>query len=204
VAGVVTDDGEIATRRVVCAAGPWTRQLVARLGHDLPTTILRNAMALFLRPPSYAGPHPVIIDTERRFYARPDGPLSLTGSVDERENQVVDDPDRFDRGVHRDEIELFGQRLGAAVRPMRGAAERGGWVGLYDVSPDWLHLIDELPGAEGLFVLCGTSGHGFKLAPAIARVAADMVTRGVAATPDAALFRLDRLTAAPAGFGVLA
>ena len=66
-----------------CAAGPWTRQLVARAGHDLPTTILRNAMALFLRPPAYARPHPVIIDTQRRFYARPDGALSLTGSVDD-------------------------------------------------------------------------------------------------------------------------
>ncbi|HEY3111743.1 MAG TPA: FAD-dependent oxidoreductase, partial [Chloroflexota bacterium] len=145
VAAVVTDRGQIATRRVVCAAGPWTRQLVARAGHDLPTTILRNAMALFLRPPAYARPHPVIIDTQRRFYARPDGVLSLTGSVDERENQPVADPDDYDRGVHRAEIELFGERLGRAVPPMLGAAERGGWVGLYDVSPDWLHLIDELP-----------------------------------------------------------
>jgi glycine/D-amino acid oxidase-like deaminating enzyme len=204
VAAVVTDRGQIATRRVVCAAGPWTRQLVARAGHDLPTTILRNAMALFLRPPAYARPHPVIIDTQRRFYARPDGVLSLTGSVDERENQPVADPDDYDRGVHRAEIELFGERLGRAVPPMLGAAERGGWVGLYDVSPDWLHLIDELPDAEGLFVLCGTSGHGFKLAPAIARITADMVTRGIAATPEASMFRLERLAAARTGFGVLA
>ena len=204
VRSVVTDRGEIAAGRVVCAAGPWTRQLVARVGHDLPTTILRNAMALFLRPPAYAGPHPVIIDSQRRFYARPDGALSLTGSVDEAETQPVADPDEYDRGLHREEIELFGQRLGRAIRPMQGAAERGGWVGLYDVSPDWLHLIDELPGAEGLFILCGTSGHGFKLAPAIARVTADLVTNGRAATPEAAMFRLERLASARTGFGVLA
>lgn len=204
VSAVETDDGVLATRRVVCATGPWTRQLIARLGHDLPTTILRNTMALFLRPPAYQRPHPVLIDTQRRFYARPDGRLTLTGSVDEGENQVVADPDVYDRGIHNEEIALFGARLGRAVRPMRGAAERGGWVGLYDVSPDWQHLIDELPGAEGLFILCGTSGHGFKLAPAVARITADLVMRGSAGTPEAAMFRLARLASGPTGFGVLA
>ena len=110
------------------------------------------------------------------------------------------------RGQEADRAEaaVVADQLGGAVRPMRGAAERGGWAGLYDVSPDWLHLIDELPGAEGLFVLCGTSGHGFKLAPAIARITADMVTRGIAATPEASMFRLERLAAARTGFGVLA
>ena len=201
VAAVVTDDGEIATRAVVCAAGPWTRRLVARHG-DLPTTILRNAMALYLRPPGFERDHPVLIDYHRRFYARPyPGALSLAGTVDEAENQLVADPDEYDRAVSNDEIAAYGARIGGAFPSMRGAPERGGWVGLYDVSPDWLHLIDELPGAAGLWVLCGTSGHGFKLAPAIARITADLV---LGRQPEeASLFRLDRLAAKPAGFGVL-
>jgi len=188
--------------RVVCAAGPWTRRLITHA--EIPTTVLRNAMALFLRPPEMERPHPVLIDMQRRLYARPDGRLSLTGSVDEAENQLVADPDQYDRGVHASEIAAFGERLGRAVPALRRAPERGGWVGLYDVSPDWLHLIDERPGAEGLWVLCGTSGHGFKLAPAIARIAADLVTRPRAEVPEGEMFRLDRLAAAPAGFGVLA
>jgi len=204
VQGVVTDDGFIAAGQVVCAAGPWTRRLMAGAGAEIPTTILRNAMAMFLRPPELEKPHPVLIDMERRFYARPDGRLSLTGSVDEAENQLVADPDDFDAGVDRSEIELFGRRLGAAVPALRRAPERGGWVGLYDVSPDWLHLIDEVPSAAGLWVLCGTSGHGFKLAPAIARVAADLVTRPRAEVPEGEMFRLDRLANAPPSFGVLA
>jgi glycine/D-amino acid oxidase-like deaminating enzyme len=206
VVGVDTSDGPIATRTVVCAAGPWTRRLIGRLGHDLPTTILRNAMALFLRPTGFAGGHAVLIDHAHRFYARPDGPLSLTGSVDEAENQLVSDPDEYDRTVHREEFAMFGERIGQAYRAMRGARERGGWVGLYDVSPDWLHLIDEVPGADGLWVLCGTSGHGFKLAPAIGRVMGDLLLKGRAACAEAPLFRLDRLAepTRPSGFGVLA
>ena len=206
VRGVLTDDGAVPAGTVVCAAGPWTRALVGALEH-LPLSILRNAMALFLRPPELERDHPVVIDLARRFYVRPyHGALSLTGSVDEEENQTVEDPDRFDRGVHVEEIELFGRRLGGAFPAIEPKSERGGWVGLYDVSPDWLHVIDELPGAAGLWVLCGTSGHGFKLAPAIGRALADVLTKDRAAAPELEAFRLDRLAnrSRPAGLGVLA
>ena len=42
------------------------------------------------------------------------------------------------------------------------------------MSPDRRHIIDELPSARGCFVVCGTSGHGFKLGPAIGALAADL------------------------------
>jgi glycine/D-amino acid oxidase-like deaminating enzyme len=42
------------------------------------------------------------------------------------------------------------------------------------VSPDWQPVIGEI--AEGVFVDAGTSGHGFKLAPALGRHVADLVT----------------------------
>jgi glycine/D-amino acid oxidase-like deaminating enzyme len=41
----------------------------------------------------------------------------------------------------------------------------GGWASLYDVSPDWMPVIGEI--APGVFVDAGTSGHGFKLGPAL-------------------------------------
>jgi glycine/D-amino acid oxidase-like deaminating enzyme len=55
-------------------------------------------------------------------------------------------------------------------------------------------------------VLCGTSGHGFKLAPAIGRALADVLTESRAAAPELAPFRLDRLANPlnPPGLGVLA
>jgi glycine/D-amino acid oxidase-like deaminating enzyme len=53
------------------------------------------------------------------------------------------------------------------------ADARGGWASLYDVSPDWQPVIGEI--APGIFVDAGTSGHGFKLAPALGRYTAEMV-----------------------------
>ena len=56
---------------------------------------------------------------------------------------------------------------------MHDAQPRGGWASLYDVSPDWQPVIGEI--ADGVFVDAGTSGHGFKLAPALGRHVADLV-----------------------------
>jgi glycine/D-amino acid oxidase-like deaminating enzyme len=44
---------------------------------------------------------------------------------------------------------------------------------LYDVSPDWQPVIGQV--AERVFVDAGTSGHGFKLGPALGRHVADLV-----------------------------
>ena len=50
---------------------------------------------------------------------------------------------------------------------------QGGWASLYDVSPDWQPVIGAI--APGIFVDAGTSGHGFKLAPALGAHVADLV-----------------------------
>jgi glycine/D-amino acid oxidase-like deaminating enzyme len=69
------------------------------------------------------------------------------------------------------------------------------------VSPDWQPVIGEI--AEGVFVDAGTSGHGFKLAPALGRHVADLVT---GADVDAGLDqfhprRFERADALDAGYG---
>jgi glycine/D-amino acid oxidase-like deaminating enzyme len=47
-------------------------------------------------------------------------------------------------------------------------------IGLYDITPDWHPLLGRVPELEGLLLITGGSGHGFKLAPAFAElVAAD-------------------------------
>jgi glycine/D-amino acid oxidase-like deaminating enzyme len=69
------------------------------------------------------------------------------------------------------------------------------------VSPDWQPVIGEI--APGVFVDAGTSGHGFKLAPALGRHVADLMT-GEAVDPglrDFDPFRFARGSELSAGFG---
>ena len=50
------------------------------------------------------------------------------------------------------------------------------WAGPYDMSPDGNPIVGEAPGAPGFYVCCGFEGHGFMMAPVVARHYARMLT----------------------------
>jgi sarcosine oxidase len=46
------------------------------------------------------------------------------------------------------------------------------------VTPDGDFLIDRVPGSPSIIVVSACSGHGFKFAPVIGEILADLATRG--------------------------
>ena len=52
------------------------------------------------------------------------------------------------------------------------------WAGPYDVSPDGLPILGEPDGLPGFFLVCGFVGHGFMMAPVIARCYAELLCGG--------------------------
>jgi sarcosine oxidase, subunit beta len=162
-------DDRIACERILLAAGPWTRPLAHGIGVDLPLTVERHAVATFRWGP--AEPVPGFADVPGGFYLRPEGDdLFLLGSLTPAP-QV--DPDDYRRTIAPDEVEHLARLLVARVPSLESAEVQGGWASLYDVSPDWQPVIGEI--APGIFVDAGTSGHGFKLAPALGACVADLV-----------------------------
>jgi glycine/D-amino acid oxidase-like deaminating enzyme len=168
---VATDDGErTVAERVLLTAGPWTRSLAASVGADLQLTVERHVVATFAW--GDAAPMPAHGDLPNGYYFRPEGEeLFLVGPL-HPEPQV--DPDDFDERLAERESADLGGRVVRRIPGLEAAQARGGWASLYDVSPDWQPVIGEI--AEGVFVDAGTSGHGFKLAPALGRHVADLVT----------------------------
>jgi glycine/D-amino acid oxidase-like deaminating enzyme len=61
------------------------------------------------------------------------------------------------------------------------------------VTPDWNPVISP-SGVDGLLIAAGFSGHGFKIAPAVGRLIADLVIDGDSNDPriPACDFRLSR------------
>ena len=82
---------------------------------------------------------------------------------------------------------------------------RGGWAGVYDVTPDWQAAIGAAPGIAGLYLAVGFSGHGFKLAPIVGEWLAELIISG--ANPDLDAFRparfADPSAVAATPYGVL-
>jgi glycine/D-amino acid oxidase-like deaminating enzyme len=194
---VRANDTSIAADRVLIAAGPWSRPLTTMVGADLPLTVERHIVATFawggdIRVPAHG-------DLPNGYYFRPEGEeLFLVGPL---HPEPTVDPDDFDERVGTDEAERLGGRVVRRVPALQHATPRGGWASLYDVSPDWQPVIGEI--APGVFVDAGTSGHGFKLAPALGRHVADLVTGGDV-DPGLEQFhprRFELATALDAGFG---
>ncbi len=75
---------------------------------------------------------------------------------------------------------------------MERGASRGGYAAIYDITPDWHPVIDEVPPGSGFFVAAGHSGHGFKLGPAVGVMVAGLVTGQKTEGLDPALFRFSR------------
>jgi len=194
---VSTTDAWVAAEHVLIAAGPWSAPLAAMVGADLPLTVERHIVATFAwsdetRVPAHG-------DLPNGYYFRPEGDeLFLMGPLHAEPNV---DPDAFDERVGTDEAERLGAGVIRRAPALRHATARGGWASLYDVSPDWQPVIGEI--APGVFVDAGTSGHGFKLAPALGAHIADLLT-GAEVDPGLEQFhprRFERAGALDAGFG---
>ncbi|TMB89093.1 MAG: FAD-binding oxidoreductase [Chloroflexi bacterium] len=178
--------GETAEcERLLIAAGPWTKALAAMLGADLPLTVERHYVATIrwshAREMRYAH-----ADIPGGYYCKPEGDdLYCLGPLTP-EPEV--DPDEPVRALDDEESHQLASLATTRIPRWKDAVSTGGWASLYDVSPDWMPVIGEI--APGVFVDAGTSGHGFKLAPALgAEVAAlligDEVDAGIREfTPD--------------------
>jgi sarcosine oxidase subunit beta len=168
-----SDSSRLEAARVLIAAGPWTRELALQVGVDLPLGIERHVVATLGRPATnVSGPMvPTHADIPGGYYSRPEGEdLFLIGSLHPGNPIGPDDPIP---PISPAEIEALVGALAGRVPAFGDADIRGGWASLYDVSPDWQPVIGEI--APGIFVDAGTSGHGFKLAPALGGQVAAMV-----------------------------
>jgi sarcosine oxidase subunit beta len=177
VAGVRLADGtQIRSSRVVVAAGPWSRPLVATVGVSLPTYPERHAISLVAAPDEARAIVPCVwSDRVRRYYARPEGEsLVLLGGTTSRTYRV-DDADAVDARVPLEESAEHLERASPRIPALAGLGVRPGYAAAYDMSPDSFPIVDAVPGKAGLFVVAGTSGHGFKLAPGLGALAADLI-----------------------------
>jgi len=162
----------LEAEKLLIAAGPWTAPLARQLGVELPLTVERHVVAMARLDHARAVPfgHG---DLVTGYYCRPEGSDQyLMGWTHEAAKA---DPDRYDATIHRDEGVALLEAVARRLPALHDAQPRGGWASLYDVSPDWQPVIGEI--ADGIFVDAGTSGHGFKLAPALGQRVADLVMR---------------------------
>jgi sarcosine oxidase len=156
--------------------------------------VTREVMAWF-RPtdlaPFAAAGAPVFI-LESRHGMHYGFPASAAGTVKiakhHHRGEAVD-PDRVERAVSVDDEALIRAALAEHIPAANGALAAARTC-LYTVTPDRDFIVDRLPGTN-IVVASPCSGHGFKFAPVMGEILADLALDG-GTRHDIARFRLAR------------
>ena len=190
VTGVRTEQGLIPAGRVVLAAGLFGNALLDPLGAAVPidarvVAVIRSvplppllAQVIGVANADCAGRQ----EADGRFRAT-GGLMPWNGSMEQGERPAV-------RPEAAALAAIIG-RFGAAVPAFRSAPVEAVWAGLIDLTPDALPVIGHVPGAEGLVLAMGFSGHGFCLGPVTGQITSALV-QGKAPGFDIAPFRMER------------
>ena len=188
VRAVVTAQGRVETPVAVIAAGPWSKSLMAAIGVDVPLSTVRHQVASIIRPVAQVPDHPIVGDIAHSCSFRPDGASMTLVGFGEDPAEV----DSYNQGV---DLARAAEVMEGVVKRMPAMADsyfRGGWSGLFTITPDWHPIMDQVPGIEGLYCAIGFSGHGFKLAPAIGQVMAELIVQGQGRAVDLTPLRFSR------------
>lgn len=195
VRGVLTASGRMEASAVIDAAGPYAGVVAAMAGVELPVSPVRRHV--FITEPVFnrAGrvgklgraDLPMVVDFRTGFWFRPEGACIIFGM------RNPDQPPGFELDV---DWSFLTDRLADAARHRLPALDDTGitraQAGLHADTPDRTAIIGQAPGARGLFLACGFSGHGFMHAPAVGRLVADLVAGKREALREAEPFRPDR------------
>ena len=171
VTGVVTERGTVATGTVVCVAGPWSREVAAMAGVDLPVTPLRRQIVVTEPVPGLPAELPMTIDFATSFYFHGEGRGLLMGmsDPDERPGFSVERSDAW--------LPRLGEVVARRAPALADVGLHSGWAGLYEMTPDHNALIGEADDVSRFVYATGFSGHGFLMGPAVGEVVRDLVLR---------------------------
>jgi len=182
---IVTESGhEIECERAMIASGPWSRKLLPFLQDKLTTT--RQEIVYFEPGPeqSQSSPlsfepnrFPIFLELESGFYGFPIHHAGAMKIANHHKGEEVD-PDSAEDHVGEQFIERCRAFFAEFIPGLADARVREARVCIYNNTPDDDFIIDWHPQLDGVLVVTGFSGHGFKFGPTIGRIAADLLLSG--------------------------
>jgi sarcosine oxidase len=190
---IVTDTGLIEAGQAIVAAGPWLTKLLPDF--PVPVRVTRQVLGWF-EPTDAATfgrarcPVFMIENGDGIFYGFPAGPKPGIKFAKHHHQDEAADPAARARPMTGSDEALLRAAL-AAHLPAANGKLLDAKTCLYTMTPDGDFILDRLPGSPDIIVASPCSGHGFKFAPVIGEILADLATTG-ATRHDISRFRLAR------------
>jgi sarcosine oxidase subunit beta len=160
---LTTPAGTLTAGRLVCAAGAWSPAVARLAGGTLPDRPVRHE--ILSTEPLKPFLKPMVSVIETGLYVSQSLRGELVGGIG-----IEDAPGEDVRlGSRLAFVSKMAQALTALLPRLGHVKVVRQWAGPYDVSPDGNPIVGELPGVPGCYVVCGFMGHGFMMAPVVAR-----------------------------------
>jgi sarcosine oxidase len=166
--------------RLVITAGPWAGQLLSRAGH--PLTVMRQVLLWFgVNDPTRFRrdqfPIYLVEVPEGCFYGLP--MIDPTGIKLARHYGAaeLDDPAKIQCDVTDNDERPVREFLTRHIRDVQGPRTRSA-VCIYTLTPDRHFILDQHPEFPNVAIAAGFSGHGFKFAPVVGEIMADLAMNG--------------------------
>jgi sarcosine oxidase, subunit beta len=169
ITAVQTSQGTIRTSTVVCAAGPWSREIGAMAGVDLDVRPLRRQIVFSEPLAGIPRRLPFTIDYGTTFYFHSAGDGVLLGMSDPGQAPG------FDRDYDATWLPALREVAARCAPSLADVRVTHGWAGLYEMTPDANALVGESRSVSRFLYATGFSGHGFCQAPAAGEVVRDLV-----------------------------
>jgi sarcosine oxidase len=178
---VTTRHDDIVAQCAIVAAGPWLKSLLPQL--PVPIRVTRQVLGWF-EPADYARAwfaadrFPVFLlqNQDDVFYGFPSDMEGVKVAKHHHLDETVD-PDGHDRTVSAADEAVVRRVLRAHVPDADGRLLAARTC-LYTMTPDGDFILDRLPGCPKIIVAAPCSGHGFKFAPVIGEILADLAVQG--------------------------
>jgi sarcosine oxidase subunit beta len=177
VAAVTTDRGDISTRTVVLAGGPFSNAFLAMVDVQLPLTLLRRQKVIVANVPLVPSDAPMTIDQDTGVLWRPEvGGAAMAWALPEEPGEPME---RVPTDWTFPAVVLQGAaRLVAFWSQVAETLTRDNVflsAGQYTCTPDHKPIIGPCQAVPGLYCSLGYSGHGIMASAGGARLLVDLI-----------------------------
>jgi sarcosine oxidase subunit beta len=167
-----TTKGPVRAQRVINAAGAWSPEVARMVGVELPNHPHRHEILSTEPLKPFLTPMVSVLSSGLYFSQSMRGEI-VTGI------SVADDATGIQLGSRLKFLQTLAREMVALVPRFAEVKVLRQWAGPYDVSPDGHPILGEPPGVPGFYLACGFVGHGFMMAPIMAKLYAEWLTGGL-------------------------
>jgi sarcosine oxidase, subunit beta len=158
-----TSRGSLTAGRVVNAGGAWSPQIAALLGITLPDWPARHEILSTEPLKPFLTPMVSVLESGLYFSQSLRG--ELVGGITLSEPRAAG----IELGSRLKFLEAISTGLLEVMPRLGNIKIVRQWAGPYDLTSDGNPIVGEAPSVPGFFLCCGFMGHGFMMAPVVAR-----------------------------------